>query len=113
MQTQIDSRVVGNSIRHLRQSRNWTQDYLAETLGYSVRTLRRIESGGCVNIDVINAFAKIFDVSAIDILSGDVLFVYSPQKWLLFRFKQRKKRIGGLRHTTFTLICFSRTFALG
>ena len=113
MQTQIDSRVVGQAIKCLRQRRGWTQEYLAESIGYSVRTLRRIESGGCVNIDVINAFAKIFDVSAIDILSGDVLFVYSPQKWLPFRFKQRKKRIGGLRHTTLTLICYSRTFALG
>ena len=70
----IDSRLIGQTIKHLRLSRNWTQDYLADIVGYSVRNLRRIENDGTVSIDVVNTFADIFEVSAMDILSGDVSF---------------------------------------
>ena len=72
MRKTIDSRLVGQTIKHLRLSRNWTQDYLADVVGYSVRNLRRIENDGTISIDVVNTFAGIFDVSALDILSGDV-----------------------------------------
>ena len=74
MSTLIDSHLVGQSIKHLRLSRNWTQDRLATTAGYSVRNLRRIENDGTTSIDVVNTFADIFDVSALDILSGDVFY---------------------------------------
>ena len=71
----IDSRLIGKSIKHLRLSRNWTQDYLADTVGYSVRNLRRIENGGTISIDVVNTFADIFEGPALDILSGDVFWL--------------------------------------
>ena len=77
MSTLIDSRLVGKSIKHLRQSRNWTQDQLADRVGYSVRNLRRIENDGTGSIDVVNTFAGIFEVSAIDILNGDVFLFFS------------------------------------
>ena len=64
----IDSRLVGQTIKQLRLSRNWTQDHLADIVGYSVRNLRRIENDGTTSIDVVNTFANIFEVSAIDIL---------------------------------------------
>ena len=66
----IDSHMIGKSIKQLRLSKNWTQDYLANTIGYSVRNLRRIENDGTSSIDVINTFAELFEVSAIDILNG-------------------------------------------
>ena len=72
----IDSRLIGQTIKALRLSKNWTQDYLADIVGYSVRNLRRIENDGTGSIDVVNTFADIFQVSALDILSGDVfLFI--------------------------------------
>ena len=74
MSTLIDSHWVGQSIKHLRLSRNWTQDRLATTAGYSVRNLRRIENDGTTSIDVVNTFADIYDVSALDILSGHVFY---------------------------------------
>jgi len=70
MSIMIDSRLVGQSIKRLRLSRNWTQDYLADRVGYSVRNLRRIENDGTGSIDVVNTFAGVFHVSAIDILTG-------------------------------------------
>ena len=66
----IDSRLIGQSIKSLRLSRHWTQDYLADIVGYSVRNLRRIENDGTGSIDVVNTFADIFQVSALDILNG-------------------------------------------
>ena len=71
----INSRLIGQTIKALRLSRHWTQDYLADIVGYSVRNLRRIENDGTGSIDVVNAFAGIFEVSAIDILSGDVFLL--------------------------------------
>ena len=66
----IDSHLIGKSIKSLRLSRNWTQEYLADHVGYSVRNLRRIENDGTGSIDVVNTFADAFGVSAIDILNG-------------------------------------------
>ena len=72
MRKLINSRLVGQTIKHLRVSRNLTQDQLADIVGYSVRNLRRIENDGTVSIDVVNTFAATFEVSALDILNGDV-----------------------------------------
>ena len=84
MSALIDSRLVGQSIKRLRLSRNWTQDYLADVVGYSVRNLRRIENDGTTSIDVVNTFANIFRVSAIDILTGCLFsssdsYAYAPK----------------------------------
>ena len=83
----IDSRLIGKSIKHLRLSRNWTQEYLADSAGYSIRNLRRIENDGTSSIDVVNLFAGLFEVSALDILNGDVFyFIFSKKKtpkWVL------------------------------
>lgn len=72
MSTHIDSQMIGRTIKTLRQSRNWTQDHLADLVHYSVRNIRRIENDGTSSIDIVNTFADIFNVSALDILDGDV-----------------------------------------
>ena len=72
MSYKLDSRVIGQTIKSLRQSRDWTQDYMSELTYYSVRNIRRIENDGTTNIDVVNVFAEAFGVSALDILTGDV-----------------------------------------
>ena len=77
MSYKLDSRVIGQTIKSLRLSRNWTQDHLVYVVGYSVRNLRRIENDGTTSIDVVNTFADIFEVSALDILSGDVFLIFT------------------------------------
>ena len=80
----IDSHMIGKSIKQLRLNRNWTQDHLADVIGYSVRNLRRIENDGTSSIDTVNTFAELFEVSAIDILNGCFLFLYR----LCWRWRQ-------------------------
>ena len=84
----IDSRLIGQAIKHLRLSRNWTQDYLADRVGYSVRNLRRIENDGTGSIDVVNTFAELFEVSALDILNGCLIFLifFIKKEWNYFHF---------------------------
>lgn len=72
MSKQIETRLIGQTIKQLRLSRNWTQEYLADRSFYSVRNIRRIENYGTERIDIVNTFAELFGVSAIDILNGDV-----------------------------------------
>ena len=98
----IDSQMIGKTIKSLREANNLTQVALAEKIGYSVRNLRRIEKDGTTKIDVVNTFACAFEVSALDILDGDVFFL-----------SKNKKNIVDLRHTTLTLICYSYTCTLG
>ena len=101
----IDSRLIGQTIRQLRLQRHLTQSELAETIGYSTRNLRRIETEGTTNIDVVNTFAEYFGVEALDILDG-VSFCLS----IIFKIK---KGIGDLHHTILTLICCSCTCTPG
>ncbi len=72
----IDSHLIGQSIKSLRLSKNWTQEYLADIIGYSVRNLRRIENDGTGSIDVVNTFAEFFGVSALDILDGVSFYLF-------------------------------------
>ena len=79
MSTHVDVRLVGQTIKQLRLNNHWTQWQLADAVGYSVRNLRRIESGETISIDTINAVADVFKVSAIDILNG-CLFCFCEYK---------------------------------
>ena len=101
----IDSRLIGQTIRQLRLQRHLTQNELAETIGYSTRNLRRIETEGTTNIEVVNTFAEYFGVEALDILDG-VSFCFKL-------FYKIKKSIGDLHHTILTLICCSCTCTPG
>ncbi|MCF0117728.1 MAG: helix-turn-helix transcriptional regulator [Bacilli bacterium] len=85
---QIDTRQVGQAIKSLRVKNNLTQEQLADTIGYSVRTLRRIETDGTNSIETINTFAETFDVSAMDILNGCFLFVFKSLIDYLYKIKK-------------------------
>ena len=76
MSVLIDSRLIGQTIRALRQKSRLTQSDLADAIGYSVRNIRRIETDGTMNLDIVNVFASYFNVSAMDILNGCLLFYF-------------------------------------
>lgn len=75
MSKYIDSYLIGKSIKSLRLAKKLTQFELAAMVGYSVRNIRRIENDGTGSIDVINTFARAFEVSALDILSGCFFYI--------------------------------------
>ncbi len=76
MSVLIDSRLIGQSIRALRKRSRLTQSDLADAIGYSIRNIRRIETDGTANLDIVNVFASYFNVSAMDILQGCLLFYF-------------------------------------
>lgn len=59
-------RYLGAKIKELRQSRNWTQAYLAERLNKSVSTVSGYESDAP---DALTSIAELFDIS-LDALLG-------------------------------------------
>ena len=71
MEKTIDSFRIAENIKFLRISNNLTQIELAEALGYSERPIRRLETNGTFNLEVINLIAMKFNISALDILSQD------------------------------------------
>ena len=81
MRKLIDSQMIGKTIKSLRIANNLTQSELADLVCYSVRNIRRIENEGTTSIDVVNTFADIFEVSALDILEGCFYFAKIKKHW--------------------------------
>lgn len=68
MNRTIDSLRIAENIKEIRLINNLTQIEMGERLGYSERTIRRLETNGTYDIGVINLIAITFDVSAASIL---------------------------------------------
>ena len=81
----VDTKKIGEGIKKLRIKRNLTQEFLASSVGYSARSIRRIESQGTDSINVVNTFAEFFGVSALDILDGCLFFIKIDLCFLLFK----------------------------
>lgn len=72
MNKTIDSKGIARSIKEIRLSNQLTQIEMAECLGYSERQIRRLETNGTFNLEVLNLIAITFDISVIDILANRV-----------------------------------------
>lgn len=68
----IDSLKIARSIRSLRDRLCLTQIEMADILGYSERQMRRLETEGTLNLQVLNIISQAFDVSVWDILTDRV-----------------------------------------
>lgn len=66
----IDSKQIGGTLKSLRLANHLTQNELGEILGYSERTIRRIEVDGTLDLEVVNMYANKFKAPVINILSG-------------------------------------------
>ena len=64
----FDSKRIARSIKNVRLENNLTQIEMAEVLGYSERQIRRLETEGTYNLEVLNLIAITFGVSVKDIL---------------------------------------------
>lgn len=74
MNMTIDSKRIARSIKQVRLENNLTQIEMAEVLGYSERQIRRLETDGTYNLEVINLIATTFNVSVKDILFKNGMF---------------------------------------
>ena len=70
MNKTIDSKGIARSIKDVRLKNNLTQIEMADVLGYSERQIRRLETNGTFNLEVLNLIALTFNVSVMDILSN-------------------------------------------
>ena len=70
MNKTIDSKGIARSIKDDRLKNNLTQIEMADVLGYSERQIRRLETDGTFNLEVLNLIALTFNVSVMDILSN-------------------------------------------
>lgn len=70
MNMTVELNIIAESIRKVRLENNLTQIEMAELLGYSERTIRRLETNGTNDINVINLIATAFKISAQSILFG-------------------------------------------
>lgn len=54
--------VNAKQMKRLRQSKNWTQQHLAEVCDLSIRTIQRVEKDGVASHETVAAYASIFSV---------------------------------------------------
>ena len=68
MNKTIEAKTIAQNIKNFRLTQKLTQIEMGETLGYSERQIRRLETEGTYSLDVLNLIASIFDVSVMDFL---------------------------------------------
>ena len=69
MEMTISTSRIAENIKAIRLMFNMTQMEMADKLGYSERQIRRLETSGTTNLDVVNLISITFNISAWDILS--------------------------------------------
>lgn len=64
----MDMRIDTNKLTRLRGQRAWSQQYLADVAGVSLRTVQRIEKTGVASGESVRALASAFDVKAAELM---------------------------------------------
>ena len=71
----MDKYVTGAVIRKLRESKNMTQEELAEKIYVTGKAVSKWENGqGFPDISLIEPLSKALDISVIELLSGETIF---------------------------------------
>ena len=60
--------VDSKKLKMLRQSKNWTQQHLADVCSLSLRTIQRVEKDGVASNETVAAYAAIFELQASELL---------------------------------------------
>lgn len=64
--------IIGKNIRLLRQKNGWSQSEVARRLEISIPAFSKIETGITdINISRLDQIAKLFEVSTLEIISGE------------------------------------------
>ena len=76
----MDKYVTGAVIRKLRESKNMTQEELAEKIYVTGKAVSKWENGqGFPDISLIELLSKALDISVIELLSGEHIFNKNTQ----------------------------------
>ena len=68
----MNSYVTGNTIKNLREARNFTQAELAEKIGVSSKTVSKWETGkGLPDIGLLHPLAQALGISLIELMNGE------------------------------------------
>lgn len=68
----IDLTQVHLNIKQIRELRNWSQDYIADSLSISTRAYSKIESGETqLSLNRLNEISKILELDPIQIIQFD------------------------------------------
>ena len=68
----MNSYVTGNTIKNLREARNFTQAELAEKIGVSSKTVSKWETGkGLPDIGLLQPLAQALGLSLIELMNGE------------------------------------------
>jgi|KBSMisStaDraftv2_1062788.scaffolds.fasta_scaffold135087_2 transcriptional regulator with XRE-family HTH domain len=62
------AKAIGAELTDLRRRRGWSQQKLADRIGYDVSHVRQTEMGGNPSLEYLQAVATIFDVSLSEII---------------------------------------------
>ena len=60
--------VDSKKMKQLRQSKNWTQQHLADVCDLSMRTIQRVEKDGVASNETISSYAAVFETQASEIV---------------------------------------------
>ncbi len=55
-------------MKHLRMSKNWTQQHLADVCGVSMRTIQRVEKDGVASNETVASYAAVFETDVSEFL---------------------------------------------
>ncbi|NNN70892.1 MULTISPECIES: helix-turn-helix domain-containing protein [unclassified Vibrio] len=71
---------IGKKVKHLRESRGWSQEHLSSVSGLSIKTIQRIESGRKASLESQQALASAFKVEISEIFYAKTEVVCSTKK---------------------------------
>lgn len=62
------NKILGDRIKEIRTSKNFTQEQVAETIGVSRQRYARMENGvNDITLDILSKLSAVFNVSVVDI----------------------------------------------
>lgn len=71
-ESEVTFMILGQRIKEEREKRQWTQDYLAETLNVSRQTISKWEVGSTYpDIDRLVQISNLFDITLDSLIKGD------------------------------------------
>ncbi|MEP3244905.1 MAG: 2TM domain-containing protein [Sneathiella sp.] len=80
------------TLRERRLQKAWSQEYLAQASGLSVRTIQRIEGGQKAGLDTLNCLAAAFDIDVADLMEENTMALHTANQQVPEEERERRSR---------------------